>query len=336
MFPVKDINKSTDLSDIREETGVKRDVIICCLLILTLISFCSCGDDKVVNADKPEDYDLVSVPPTSVFPMGWDGIETDEVPVHAVSLNGFSIGKYEVTYALWVEVKAWAESNGYTFYRDNQTMGWGSGDPNDQHPVAYTWWIDCVVWCNAYSEHEGLDPVYYNTPAKEEYFRDATIYGAGSRTNDCVDWSADGFRLPTEAEWECAARYMDASTFSSGAEHSGFNLFPAINDCASYNSNGRTTHPVGSFEPNSLGLYDMSGNAREWCWDWYDEGYYATSPSVNPLGPASGTYTYRVFRGGGASDDAPYCRTACRTPVEGLSYANSTSGFRVCRSVVAD
>ena len=316
----------------------KQNIILFGLLVFSLLTFVNCGEDKATNPIEkpdPEDYDLVSVPPTSVFPMGWSGIADSEIPVHTVSLDEFSIGKYEVTYALYIEVRTWAESNGYTFYQDGD-MGWAGTDLTDQHPVTSMWWIDCVAWCNAYSEYEGLDPVYYTTSAKEEYFRVATFGAMGTLNNDCVDWSADGFRLPTEAEWEYAARVIDASSFSSGAEHSGFNLFSDINDCASYNDNGRTTRPVGSFEPNSLGIYDMSGNVREWCWDWYDEDYYATSPADNPLGPGSGSYTYRSFRGGGASDNGPYCRTSCREPVEGGSFASSTSGFRVCRSVVVD
>lgn len=316
----------------------KHNIILFGLLVFSLLAFVNCGEDKATNPiekPEPEDYDLVSVPASSGFPMGWDGISSDEIPVHTVTLDEFSIGKHEVTYSLYLEVKTWAELNGYTFYRDGN-MGWGTDGLTDQHPVTSMWWIDCIAWCNAYSEYKGLDPVYYTTSAKEEYFREATFQAMAGMSNDCVDWTANGFRLPTEAEWEYAARFINSSSISSGAEHSGYNLFPDINDCASYNNNGRTTRPVGALEPNSLGIYDMSGNVREWCWDWYHEDYYTTSPADNPLGPDSGSDAYRSFRGGGASDNRPYCRTSCRIPVEGGSFSSNTSGFRVYRGVVID
>ena len=263
---------------------------------------------------------LITVPATSGYYMGYLGIA---FPVHEVSLYKFQIGKYEVTYALWTEVKTWAESNGYTFASVGAQGSVGS--TTDQHPVTEINWRDCIAWCNAYSEYKNLDPAYYKTSAKTAIYSNSST--DGDISNDCVDWPANGFRLPTEAEWEYAARYIDGTSVSPGDQHSGYNLYPDIGDCAWYNSNsGLSTHPVGQLQANSLGARDMSGNVNEWCWDWYDN--YPNTPQVNPLGSISGTY--RVIRGNSWGGNAAGCRTAIRNESDHTGVYPDV-GFRVCR-----
>jgi len=137
-----------------------------------------------------------------------------------------------------------------------------------------------------------------------------------------VDWESNGYRLPTEAEWEYAAR---GGNQSQGYTYAGSNT---VGDVAWYYSSnsGSRTHTVGEKQPNELGLYDMSGNVWEWCWDWFGSDYYGSSPAANPTGPSSGSH--RVLRGGSWGINAQYVRAAIRgdsTP----SYRDDNIGFRV-------
>ena len=254
--------------------------------------------------------------------VGRDGVAT---PVHTVSLDGFQIGKCEVPYALWAEVKAWAESNGYIFANPGN-RGSIESTSTDQHPVTMINRRDCIAWCNAYSEKEELTPVYYFTSTKTTAYRNSST--GGDISKDCVDWAENGFRLPTEAEWEYAARYIDGLSVLSGDHHSGYNLNPDIGDCAWYYSNSvSSTHPVEQLQANSLGAKDMSGNVWEWCWDWHE--VYPSTPQHNPLGPISGTY--HILRGGSWYNPVTVCRTANRG-WGNLEYKHYNVGFRVCRS----
>jgi formylglycine-generating enzyme required for sulfatase activity len=177
-------------------------------------------------------------------------------------------------------------------------------------------WYDIIVWCNAYSEKSGRVPVYT--------YQGAVIRSAMNTTvcdNAVMDKTKSGFRLPTEVEWELAARGGDPSdTANWNYTYVGSNT---VGDVAWYSSNsGNSTPPVGTTAPNSVGMYDMSGNVSEWCWDWY--GSVSSSTPVD--GTASGSY--RMRRGGGWYDGADYAEVPYR-----YSYypydANGNIGFRV-------
>ncbi len=250
---------------------------------------------------------------------GWDV----EVPVHSVYVSAFYMDKYEVTKSTWDDVYTWAVANGYSF--DHA----GSGKAAD-HPVQTINWYDCIKWCNARSEKEGKTPYYYTDATK------TTVYKTGNIdiANDWVNWEANGYRLPTEAEWEKAARggasghrfpWSDADTIThsranyNSDSYYSYDVSPTRGYHPDYNEGTWPyTSPVGSFAPNGYGLYDMAGNVWEWCWDWYGDSYYSTTPDSNPRGPAMGTS--RVLRGGGWFHYAFSSRCADRdgsTPASG-------------------
>ena len=226
------------------------------------------------------------------FQMGSNDGDSDEKPVHQVTVSSFWIGKYEVTQAEWKEVMGSNPSN------------W----KGDQLPVESVSWYDAVDYCNKRSIKEGLTPCYSGS-------------GAGITCN----WNANGYRLPTEAEWEYAAR---GGKHSKGYKYSGSN---DIGSVAWYDGNaGNKTHEVGTKAANELGLHDMSGNVWEWCWDWYDSGYYAKSPGSDPRGAGSGSY--RGLRGGSWYGLDNYCRVANRSG-NNPGNGGSSNGLRLARAV---
>jgi formylglycine-generating enzyme required for sulfatase activity len=250
--------------------------------------------------------------PAGSFQMG-DNLDGDQTaqPVHNVQVAAFFMDQYEVRGDLWLTVKEWGNANGYSI---------GNGGYNGlTHPAHTMSWYDAVKWCNARSEREGLTPVYYTDHTR------TTIYKTGSLniSNVCVRWDADGYRLPTEAEWEKAAR--------GGVQGRRYPWGDAIT-CSDANyqySCVGSTSPVGSYPANGYGLYDMAGNVWEWCWDWYSSTYYALDEALNnPRGPITGDS--RLLRGGAWVNYASVARVAFRYNYSpGVAYVYL--GFRCVR-----
>lgn len=193
-----------------------------------------------------------------------------------VTVSDFYIGKFQITQAQYQAVMG---TNPSHFKGDNL-------------PVEQVSWFDAVEFCNKLSEMEGLQKCY-----------------SGSGNSFTCNFKASGYRLPTEAEWEYVAR---GGNRSRGYEYSGSNT---VGDVAWYDDNSDSnTHPVGTKQPNELGIFDMSGNVWEWCWDRYTEGY-----------------RYRVVRGGSWDDGGCWCGVANRFPYD-PDYRFSNFGFRVART----
>ena len=233
-------------------------------------------------------------------------------PPHTVTLGSFYMDKTEITYEKWSEVYIWGLTHGYTDLPAGQN---GYNPVGSNNPVTNVSWYDIVKWCNARSEKDGLTPAYYTSNTL------ATVYRTGQvdLAAGAVKWTANGFRLPTEAEWEFAAR---GGTKSQGYTYSGSETIDGV---AWYVTNsGNNTHPVSTKGVNELGLYDMSGNVWEWCWDWHDT--YGASSQTDPKGPTSGTY--RVLRGGSFNYNVNYCRVAVRNGNYPSSLRVYDLGFR--------
>ena len=241
------------------------------------------------------DIDLVFVHGGS-FSRGdvWGNGIADEQPVRTVTVNDFYIGKYEVTQALYVAIIG---ENPSTF------------QSNDNLPIETLKWFDAVYFCNALSEAEGLEPVYM-------------IYG----TDVSCDFTRNGYRLPTEAEWEYAAR----SRGRDDRQWSGTDSLSELVNYAWYNYNREETSPVGTKQANDLGIHDMSGNVWEMCWDWNNPTYYQNCPLNNPTGPNSGTY--RIDRGGSFGNNSEPLRTSNRNGLKPTIGAFRSVGFRLARN----
>jgi len=193
-----------------------------------------------------------------------------------------------------------------------------------------------VAWCNARSQMAGLRPVYYTDAGLTQVFTNDVV----TIPNIYADWTATGYRLPTEAEWEKAARgglmgkrFPWVNTISeSQANYYGnpsmynYDLGPSGYNNAFYSLGYPYESPVGIFAPNNYGLYDMAGNILEWCWDWYGTPY---AGGTDPHGAASGSG--RVLRGGGSVFDASYARCAYRVTYNPAFAISDTIGFRCVR-----
>jgi formylglycine-generating enzyme required for sulfatase activity len=258
------------------------------------------------------------------FSMGSNNESPGEKPVHTVTLSSFSMSRYEITYAHWVKVRDWSKSNGYSIITPgNMGSEKYGGKQDENHPVTNIKWYDAILWCNALSEMEGYTPCYYTSASQSMVYRSDHT----NIQNDWVKWNADGYRLPTEAEWEYACRAGTTTEYNTGNSISGKDA----NYYDSGDSYDNGTTPVGSYSANPWGLYDMHGNVWEWCWDWY--GYYNGEADNNPHGPSSGSN--REERGGSWYFSPWYLPSAYRIFLNPGS-AGYDLGFRPVRSQLTD
>ena len=267
-----------------------------------------------------------------VFVIGdtLDG-EPDALPM-AVYVSTFYMDTNLVSYTQWQAVYAYATNHGYGFDH-------AGADKDTNHPVQTVDWYDVVKWCNARSVQAGLVPIYYTDAAMTHVYTNLDT--------DLVyaNWSASGYRLPTEAEWEKAARgglvnqrfpwgniiSQSLANYNGDTTYS-YDLGPNGNNPTYANGVFPYTSPVASFPANGFGINDMAGNVLEWCWDWYAAPPYPLgSPylgGADPHGPASSPQNHRVVRGGFWNDGPYYERCADRDNFSAPSGAYITLGFR--------
>lgn len=275
---------------------------------------------------------FVSIP-EGTFLMGDQSLPTEgapaELPVISVSTRSFQMQATEVTKSQWDATYTWALSNGYTFA--NAGLGVAAN-----HPVHTVSWYDAVKWCNARSEQESLQPCYYVN---------SLLYRTGTPTSVRWEPTANGYRLPTEAEWEKAARggaVGQRFPFGPTINHSRANY--VANTSLSYDVNPVNgphpawerpatpyTSPVGTFAANGYGLHDMAGNVLEWCWDRpssnYSEGYTVDLTS------ASSSFL-RSLRGGSWLGQASVARTSRRGSAFPDTGRGNDVGFRLVRGAL--
>ncbi len=305
-----------------------------------LVLFIACAAAFVACSRTPDGMVFVE---GGAFQMGntVGGGDDDELPVHEVTLDSYLIGACEVTVG---EFREFVEAAGYmtTAERDSGASVFigkkveKRGDANwknpyyeqdDRHPVVCVSWYDAVEYCNWRSGKEALEPCY-----------------RGNGDSVRCDFSANGYRLPTEAEWEFAARsrgrrikfawgdsmpYIDDRPAGNTRDEAANREWEIKNYWKGYDDGYARSSPVGSFAPNELGVYDISGNVYEWCWDWFDGRYYEYSPVDNPAGPPAGEM--RSCRDAGFACAIRHEAVASRgLGIPSLTF--SWGGFRLSRS----
>ena len=281
-----------------------------------------CGYEDTVTDEGskiivPEGFVLI---PAGTFQMGSTAGGSDNKPVHQVTITkSFCMGKYEVTQAEYEKYCSYGGSKPSSTYGDG-----------DNYPAYYVSWYEALVYCNKRSIAEGLTPCYSisgNTdPSK---WGDVPTSSDDTWNAVVCDWNANGYRLPTEAEWEYAARAGDNTV--DAYTYAGTNSSSELGKYAWYTSNsGNKTHPVGTKKSNAFGLYDMSGNVWEWCWNRRTSSYNTgTEGGSDPTGASSGSG--RVRRGGGWRNYSDYCAVFARDDYNPYFRGNYV-GFRVVRA----
>jgi formylglycine-generating enzyme required for sulfatase activity len=247
--------------------------------------------------DQKSAYEMVLLP-AGTFRMGSASGKADEAPLHEVQIDAFLMDRYEMTqehYAKFVPIN-------------------GSHFKGPKNPVEMISWPEAALFCNLRSRGEGLKPCY------------------DEDSGQC-NFDADGYRLPTEAEWEYACRAGTGTEFGFDNDGRQLKQYAWFGDNA-----GKKTQPVGQKRPNAWGLFDMHGNVAEWCNDAYELHYYAGSPAENPRGPGEGKK--RVLRGGAWNSTADCCRSAYRLGedpgFEDACFARDAIGFRCVRKAPAE
>ncbi len=275
--------------------------------------------------------DLSNIPPSAAMAYVPAGFGKPDGSGYEIYSSGFFMDKTEVSQQLWSSVYNWAIAHGYSF--DNVGVA-----PNSTHPITGINWWDAVKWCNARSEMGGLNPIYFTDISRTIVYRTGQVV----LNNDFADWAANGYRLPTRAEWIKA--YW-------GGNNSGFFPWPSYGGSATDHINGGmanyydsgdpfestsskyATTPVGYYNgaqspagpdnKNGYGLYDMVGNVGEWCWDRSFNGWYSLveARDDNSKGPTTGLGTTRCFSGiYGTSNNYAYFRVQPYVSISAFYY----------------
>ena len=331
--------KSTGNAD----TSLKVDGLINGLSYYFIVTATNSAGESLGSSDEATVERLgYALAKGGTFKMGSpdDEIEAsgDEKPQHDVTVSSFYISKYETTHAEYIEFLNSAEvaADGskdevllIVMYGDTIAVENIGGEfrfkdgvtifPTSDTPVTYVTWYGAVEYANWLSNQAGLTPVYTIVPEH--------IVGTLDMAEVTASWEANGYRLPTEAEWEYAAKGGDQSM---GYKYAGSDNVDQVGWSSS--NSCLNPHPVGQKEDNELKLYDMSGNVSEWCWDWYGD-YLSVNHQTDPEGPSTGST--RVSRGGGwwNSNDASRLRSAARNYAY-PSVSGRDFGFRLVRRAV--